>query len=109
MSTKPAQSSKKPPKDPWDTPGMRQWRKIKEQHPNCVLFFRMGDFYELFGEDAENLSRDLGLTLTTRGNAIPMAGVPHHQKSNYLARAIEISFRIPRTPRAWSTGASPRS
>ncbi|MFG0244586.1 MAG: DNA mismatch repair protein MutS [Phycisphaerales bacterium JB052] len=94
MSTKAAKSSKKAPKDPWDTPGMRQWRKIKEQHPNCVLFFRMGDFYELFGEDAENLSRDLGLTLTTRGNAIPMAGVPHHQKSNYIARAIEMGYRV---------------
>lgn len=94
MSTKAAQSSTKPAKDPWDTPGMRQWRAIKQRHPDCVLFFRMGDFYELFGEDAENLSRDLGLTLTTRGNAIPMAGVPHHQKSNYLQRAIEQGYRV---------------
>lgn len=94
MSTKAAKPTKKPAKDPWDTPGMRQWRKIKERHPNCVLFFRMGDFYELFGEDAENLSRDLGLTLTTRGNAIPMAGVPHHQKSTYISRAIEMGYRV---------------
>lgn len=94
MSTKTAKPTKKPAKDPWDTPGMRQWRKIKERHPNCVLFFRMGDFYELFGEDAENLSRDLGLTLTTRGNAIPMAGVPHHQKSTYISRAIEMGYRV---------------
>jgi len=54
----------------------------------------MGDFYELFGEDAENLSRDLGLTLTTRGNAIPMAGVPHHQKPVYLQRAIDHGYRV---------------
>ncbi len=81
-------------KDPWDTPGMRQWTAIKAEHPECVLFFRMGDFYELFGEDAENLSRDLGLSLTTRGNAIPMAGVPHHQKPVYLQRAIDHGYRV---------------
>lgn len=73
---------------------MRQWTTIKKAHPDCVLFFRMGDFYELFGEDAENLSRDLGLSLTTRGNAIPMAGVPHHQKSVYLQRAIDSGYRV---------------
>ena len=94
MPTKAVKSSAKPAKDPWDTPGMRQWRAIKQRHPDCVLFFRMGDFYELFGEDAENMSRDLGLTLTTRGNAIPMAGVPHHQKSTYLQRAIEQGYRV---------------
>ncbi len=91
--TKPAKKPK-PQKDPWDTPAMRQWRAIKQRHPDCVLFFRMGDFYELFGEDAENLSRDLGLSLTTRGNAIPLAGVPHHQKSNYLQRAIQQGYRV---------------
>ncbi len=84
----------KPKKDPWDTPGMRQWVGIKKAHPDCVLFFRMGDFYELFGEDAERLSRDLGLSLTTRGNAIPMAGVPHHQKAVYLQRAIDHGYRV---------------
>ena len=94
MPTKPAKSSTNAAKDPWDTPAMRQWRKIKERHPDCVLFFRMGDFYELFGQDAENMSRDLGLSLTTRGNAIPLAGVPHHQKSTYLSRAIEMGYRV---------------
>ncbi len=73
---------------------MRQWTAIKKTHPDCVLFFRMGDFYELFGEDAENISRDLGLSLTTRGNAIPMAGVPHHQKAVYLQRAIDAGYRV---------------
>ena len=81
-------------KDPWDTPAMRQWRRIKDAHPECVLFFRMGDFYELFGDDAANLSRDLGLTLTHRSSEIPLAGVPHHQKSVYLQRAIDLGYRV---------------
>lgn len=81
-------------KDPWDTPAMRQWTAIKKQHPDCVLFFRMGDFYELFGDDAVNLARDLGLSLTTRGNEIPLAGVPHHQKPVYLQRAIDHGYRV---------------
>ncbi|MBO6514371.1 MAG: DNA mismatch repair protein MutS [Phycisphaerales bacterium] len=81
-------------KDPWDTPAMRQWTAIKEQHPECVLFFRMGDFYELFGDDATNLARDLGLALAKRGSAIPFAGVPHHQKSNYLQKAIDAGYRV---------------
>lgn len=84
----------KPAKDPWDTPAMRQWTAIKKNHPECVLFFRMGDFYEVFGEDAVNLSRDLGISLTTRGNSIPMAGVPHHQKPVYLQRAIDHGYRV---------------
>ncbi|PCI08652.1 DNA mismatch repair protein MutS [bacterium] len=94
MTSAPTKSPKKPTKDPWDSPGMRQWTAIKKEHPDCVLFFRMGDFYELFGEDAENISRDLGLSLTTRGNAIPMAGVPHHQKAVYLQRAIDHGYRV---------------
>ncbi len=81
-------------KDPWQTPAMKQWTAIKDQHPDCVLFFRMGDFYELFGDDAVNLSRDLGLSLTNRNNSIPFAGVPHHQKSVYLQRAIDAGYRI---------------
>jgi len=81
-------------KDPWDTPAMRQWTAIKKEHPECVLFFRMGDFYELFGDDAVNLSRDLGLSLTQRSSKIPFAGVPHHQKSNYLQKAIDAGYRV---------------
>lgn len=81
-------------KDPWDTPAMRQWRAIKAQHPDCVLFFRMGDFYELFGEDATTLARDLGLTLTKRSGDIPLSGVPHHQKANYLQKAIDLGYRV---------------
>jgi DNA mismatch repair protein MutS len=82
------------PKDPWDTPAMRQYRRFKDEHPDCVLFFRMGDFYEMFGEDAERLAPALGLRLSKRGSPIPMAGVPHHQKDTYLRRAIEQGFRV---------------
>ncbi|MEX0877033.1 MAG: hypothetical protein WD114_06200, partial [Phycisphaerales bacterium] len=91
-----ADAPKKPgakKKDPWDTPAMRQWMAIKQQHPDCVLFFRMGDFYELFGDDAVNIARDLGLSLTARGE-IPLAGVPHHQKPVYLQRAIDHGYRV---------------
>ncbi len=73
---------------------MRQFQAFKAQHPECVLFFRMGDFFEMFGDDAVALSKALGLTLTQRSAGIPMAGVPHHQLSNYLQRAIDAGFRV---------------
>lgn len=81
-------------KDPYSTPAMQQWTRCKKQHPDCVLFFRMGDFYELFGPDAESMGRSLGLAVVERGNGIPVAGVPHHQKAIYLQRAIEHGFRV---------------
>ncbi|MFK7884314.1 MAG: DNA mismatch repair protein MutS [Phycisphaerales bacterium] len=81
-------------KDPYSTPAMQQWTRCKKQHPDCVLFFRMGDFYELFGPDAESMGRTLGLSVVERGNGIPVAGVPHHQKATYLQRAIEHGFRV---------------
>ena len=81
-------------KDPYSTPAMQQWTRCKQQHPDCVLFFRMGDFYELFGPDAESMGRALGLAVVDRGNGIPVAGVPHHQKTTYLQRALEHGFRV---------------
>ncbi len=81
-------------KDPYDTPAMRQFVRFKEQHPGCVLFFRMGDFYELFGDDAVEMSKALGLTLTERQNGIKLAGVPYHQKDRYLRRAIAAGYRV---------------
>jgi DNA mismatch repair protein MutS len=81
-------------KDPYSTPAMQQWTRCKKQHPDCVLFFRMGDFYELFGPDAESMGRALGLAVVDRGNGIPVAGVPHHQKTTYLQRALEQGFRV---------------
>ena len=60
------------------TPAMQQWIEIKSQHPECILFFRMGDFYELFHDDAEITHRILGITLTQRSEGVPMAGIPYH-------------------------------
>lgn len=84
----------RPPSDPWDTPAMRQYRAFKDQQPGCLLFFRMGDFYELFGDDALAAGPALGLAVTTRGNGIPIAGVPHHQRDRYLAKAMAAGYRV---------------
>ncbi len=81
-------------KDPRDTPAMRQFRAFKQQHPDCILFFRMGDFYEMFDDDALAVSKALGLTLTQRTQGIPMAGIPHHQLDVYLRRAVDAGFRV---------------
>ena len=81
-------------KSPHDTPAMRQFRRFKQQHPDCVLFFRMGDFYELFYDDAKLVARVLGLTLTQRTEGIPMAGVPYHSVENYLRRMIQAGHRV---------------
>ena len=69
--------------NPWLTPAMRQYRSIKDAHPECVLFFRMGDFYEMFDEDARVVSKAIGLSLTQRGNGIDMAGVPFHAAEGF--------------------------
>ena len=72
------------------TPMMQQYLRIKSEHPDVLLFYRMGDFYELFFDDARRASRLLGITLTARGQSagapIPMAGVPYHSVDGYLAR-----------------------
>ena len=73
---------------------MRQYRAFKQQHPGCLLLFRMGDFYEMFYEDAVTASKALGLTLTQRTKGVPMAGMPHHQLTNYLTRLIDQGFRV---------------
>ncbi|MHC4832939.1 MAG: MutS N-terminal domain-containing protein, partial [Planctomycetota bacterium] len=77
-----------------DTPAMRQFRRFKEAHPGCLLFFRMGDFYELFGQDAIVAHRALDITLTERTSGVPMAGVPHHAAEQYLRRLVEQGFRV---------------
>ena len=75
------------------TPMMRQYLALKAQHPDALLFYRMGDFYELFYEDAHKAARLLDITLTRRGQSagepIPMAGVPFHSAQNYLARLLK--------------------
>ena len=74
------------------TPLMRQYNSIKQQVPDALLMFRLGDFYELFYEDAVVASRDLEITLTSRnkekGIAVPMCGVPHHAAEGYIGKLI---------------------
>ncbi len=80
------------------TPMRRQYLQIKRQHPDAVLFFRLGDFYEAFDQDAEIAARELDLVLTSRpvskGTRVPMAGVPHHAIDGYVARLIEKGYRV---------------
>jgi len=84
----------KPADSPKHTPMMQQYLGLKAQHPNTLLFYRMGDFYELFYEDAEKAARLLDITLTTRGQSagvpIKMAGVPFHSLEPYLARLVKM-------------------
>jgi DNA mismatch repair protein MutS len=77
-----------------NTPAMRQYTRFKAQYPDCVLFFRMGDFYEMFNEDAKLAHEVLGITLTERTHGIPMAGVPYHAVETYLRRMIEQGYRV---------------
>ncbi len=80
--------------DPHQTPAMKQFHRFKEQYPGCVLFFRMGDFYEMFYDDAELAHKVMGVTLTQRSNGIPMAGVPYHAVDGYLSRMIQAGYRV---------------
>ncbi|HEU5061509.1 MAG TPA: DNA mismatch repair protein MutS, partial [Kofleriaceae bacterium] len=85
-------------RNPADTPLMRQFLEVKADHPDAIVFFRMGDFYEMFFEDAVIAARALDLTLTTRDkgreDAIPMCGVPHHAGRGYLARLTELGHKV---------------
>ncbi len=80
------------------TPMMQQYLKVKAQYPQTLLFYRMGDFYELFFEDAKKASELLGITLTARGHSagepIPMAGVPYHALDQYLAKLVKLGESI---------------
>ncbi len=80
------------------TPLMQQYREIKAQHQSAILFFRMGDFYEMFYEDAETASRVLGLTLTARNNGgaaeVPLAGIPVKAGPDYLRRLVQQGYRV---------------
>src|ERR1700726_4769873 len=80
------------------TPLMRQYNSIKQQVPDALLMFRLGDFYELFYEDAVVASRDLEITLTSRnkekGAAIPMCGVPYHAAEGSIARLVQKGHRV---------------
>jgi len=80
------------------TPVMQQYLRIKAEHPNTLLFYRMGDFYELFYDDAKRAAQLLDITLTSRGQSagqpIPMAGVPYHAATNYLARLVRLGESV---------------
>ncbi|MFP4052865.1 MAG: DNA mismatch repair protein MutS [Phycisphaerae bacterium] len=89
--------SKKESASQLDTPAMRQYRSFKKQYPDYILFFRMGDFYEMFYEDAKIAARELGLALTSRSKgptAVPLAGVPYHAAEGYIARLIRAGHRV---------------
>ncbi len=75
---------------------MRQYAAAKQKHPDALLFFRLGDFYELFYEDAKTAARELQITLTSRDKerAIPMCGVPHHAADQYIPRLLRLGYRI---------------
>ena len=81
------------------TPAMRQYFEAKRQYRDAIVFFRMGDFYEMFYEDALTAARALELTLTSRskdstGGAIPMCGLPYHAADGYIARLVKKGFRV---------------
>jgi DNA mismatch repair protein MutS len=79
------------------TPAMKQFHQFKRKYPDCILFFRMGDFYETFYEDAKTCSKVLGLTLTSRNkgdNPIPLAGVPYHAVDGYLKKMLEAGYKV---------------
>ena len=80
------------------TPVMRQFWKTKKEHPNSILLFRMGDFYETFEEDAKITSKILGITLTKRSNGaasqVPLAGFPYHALDQYLHKLLKSGYKV---------------
>ena len=80
------------------TPIRRQYLSIKKQYPDAIVFFRLGDFYETFDEDAKTVAKALDIVLTSRnvskGQRVPMAGVPHHAAENYVARLIKAGYKV---------------
>jgi len=79
------------------TPAMKQFHQLKQKYPDCILFFRMGDFYETFYEDAKICSRICGLVLTSRSkgnNPIPLAGVPYHAVEGYLKKMLQAGYKV---------------
>ena len=84
--------------NPSHTPMMQQYLSLKAEHPNDLVFYRMGDFYELFFDDAKKASQLLDVTLTARGktngNPIPMCGVPFHAAENYLAKLVKQGVSV---------------
>lgn len=81
------------------TPMLKQYKEIKEQYKDCILFFRMGDFYEMFFDDAKIASKILGIVLTSRGTydggkKVPMCGIPYHSAKSYIGKLINSGFKV---------------
>ncbi|MFV9838718.1 MAG: DNA mismatch repair protein MutS [Aaplasma endosymbiont of Hyalomma asiaticum] len=76
------------------TPVLRQYRALKEQYRECLLFYRLGDFYELFFEDAIKASKALNIVLTKRGADIPMCGVPYHSSDSHLGKLVKLGYKV---------------
>src|SRR3972149_593392 len=83
---------------PVDTPMIKQYLKIKKQYPDAILFFRLGDFYEMFFEDAKTASKILGIALTSRNksekNSVPLCGVPYHSAEPYVAKLLQHGHKV---------------
>ncbi|MBP5709981.1 MAG: DNA mismatch repair protein MutS, partial [Bacteroidales bacterium] len=81
-----------------ETPLMKQYNQFKAKHPDAILLFRVGDFYETFGEDAITTSRVLGIVLTKRANgaaaSVDLAGFPHHAIDTYLPKLVRAGYRV---------------
>jgi len=80
-----------------NTPMIEQYLKIKKEYADCILFFRLGDFYEMFFEDAETASRELDIVLTSRDGGkskVPMCGVPYHAYANYVGKLLDKGYRV---------------
>jgi len=79
------------------TPGMKQYQEVKKLHPDCLVMLRMGDFYEMFYQDAATASRELEITLTSRGKGdkrAPLAGIPFHALEPYLGRLVKKGYKV---------------
>ncbi|MDD4563725.1 MAG: DNA mismatch repair protein MutS [Candidatus Nanoarchaeia archaeon] len=79
------------------TPGMQQYMKVKNENPDCIILFRMGDFYETFFDDAKTIARELQITLTSRGKGetkAPLAGIPYHALDPYLAKLVKKGYKV---------------
>ena len=80
------------------TPMMKQYMEIKEEHKDCILFYRLGDFYEMFFEDAKICSKELEITLTGKSigknKRAPMCGVPYHSVDGYLSKLIDLGYKV---------------
>jgi DNA mismatch repair protein MutS len=86
---------------------LKHWREVKARHPDTILFYRVGDFYEMFHEDAQVAARLLEITLTSRGDGVPLAGVPVKAAAEYLRQLVGAGHRS-RSASRWKTPSWPR-